>query len=557
MLLKNLNMPKIPFWVFILLALLYLTSVRVDTMDVDASQYAEMSREMAKSRDYLHLFDRGADYLDKPPFLFWVSATSIKAFGANNFGYKLPSILFALLALYAVYRLAKLLYDEETGRIAALILGTCQGMFLMTNDVRCDTILMSWVVMSLWLIKEWEVKGKLYYLLSGACCIAFGMMTKGPIAIMVPVFCFASDWILKREWRNFLRPQYILALMVIGVLLIPMSIGLYQQFDLHPEKLVNGKTHVSGLRFFYWSQSFGRITGESPWNNGAGFDFLMSSMLWAFLPWILLFLSALVKNIVELVKQGFRLTHQQEWLATGGFILSYCSLASSHYQLPHYIFVAFPLAAIMVAKLLNDFFNGRDSKLYGVMKPVQVFVSLVVFAGALAAIAYVFKAGILVMAAWAICFMLWLYIVFSKRVTGKMLWLSASAIIMANVFVTNHFYYNLLRYQLGSQVGRYIKKHNIPADNIIAYAIKDPLNALSFYADRTIPEQGRYLSVFPKVPYILTSDSGIAELGIRGYNFDTLKKGKFFKVSELTPQFLNPSTRDSATGNYYLLRVKK
>src|SRR4051812_32154725 len=105
-------MPKVPFWVFILLALLYFSAVRVDTMDVDASQYAEMSREMAKSGDYIHLYDRGNDYLDKPPFLFWVSATSIKIFGVNNFGYKLPSILFALWALFALYRLVRLLYDE-------------------------------------------------------------------------------------------------------------------------------------------------------------------------------------------------------------------------------------------------------------------------------------------------------------------------------------------------------------------------------------------------------------------------------------------------------------
>ena len=63
-------------------------------MDVDASQYAEISREMAQSGDYLHIYDRGFDYLDKPPFLFWASALSMKVFGINNLGYKFPSILF-------------------------------------------------------------------------------------------------------------------------------------------------------------------------------------------------------------------------------------------------------------------------------------------------------------------------------------------------------------------------------------------------------------------------------------------------------------------------------
>src|SRR4051812_25576630 len=102
-------MPKIPFWIFIVLAVLYFSATRVDIMDIDAAQYAEMSREMLHSGDYLHIYDRGHDYLDKPPLLFWVSATSMKVFGVNNFGYRFPSILFALWALYAVYRLTKLL----------------------------------------------------------------------------------------------------------------------------------------------------------------------------------------------------------------------------------------------------------------------------------------------------------------------------------------------------------------------------------------------------------------------------------------------------------------
>src|SRR5690606_25878586 len=151
-------MPKVPFWMFIVLAVLYISAVRVDIMDIDASQYAEISREMMESGSYLQIFDRGRDYLDKPPFLFWVSALSMKIFGVGNLGFKLPSILFALWALFATYRLARSLYDENTGRMAALMLGVCQGMFLMTNDIRTDTILMSWVITAIWMIREADLK---------------------------------------------------------------------------------------------------------------------------------------------------------------------------------------------------------------------------------------------------------------------------------------------------------------------------------------------------------------------------------------------------------------
>ncbi len=548
-------MPRVPFWVFILLALLYFSAVRVDTMDVDASQYAEMSREMAQSGDYLHLYDRGNDYLDKPPFLFWVSATSMKVFGVNNFGYKLPSILFALWALFALYRLTKLLYDEGTARMAALILGTCQGMFLMTNDVRCDTILMSWVVTAIWAIKECETKRKWQYVLLGTLSIACGMMTKGPIALLVPLFAFGSDWLLKRKWKSIFNPWHLFDFMLIAIFLIPMSIGLYQQFDMHPEKTVNGMQHVSGLRFFFWTQSFGRITGESPWSNGAGFDFLLSNMFWSFLPWIFLFLVALILNIITLAKQKFRLQPQQEWLSTGGFILTYIALGSSHYQLPHYIFVAFPLAAIMVAKLMSDFFNGHYAKLYSIMRPFHMLTSFLLVAGASLFVFYVFPGNTPWAVVWFTLALAWLYLVLQKKLKQKLLWSSAVAIIIVNIIFTNHFYYTLLKYQLGSQAGRYISEKHIAPSGICTYSVDDPLNALPFYAQGFVENVYNVADIKDR-KYVLTGHDGIDTLKLKGFTFDILKQFPRFKVTELTPEFLDPATRNKALVNYYLIKIQ-
>lgn len=546
-------MPKIPTWVFILLAILHISAVRVGVMDIDASQYAEISREMMESDNWLQLFDRGIDYLDKPPFLFWISALGMKIFGVGNLGFKLPSILFALFAIYATYRLARLLYGDATGRMAALIFGTCQGMFLMTNDIRTDTVLMSWVIIAVWLIKEWDVHRKLHHLLPGCAAIAFGMMSKGPIALLVPIFCFGSDWVLKREWKKFFQWQYLLGILAIAVLLIPMSIGLYQQFDMQPNKTVNGLTGVSGLRFFYWSQSFGRITGESPWNNGAGLDFLFSNMLWSFLPWVFLFIPALIIKVAQLFKQKFRLQPGQEWITAGGFILAYLALGSSRYQLPHYIFVVFPLAAIMVAALLKDFFEGKYVQLHKFFKPFQWVVSFLLMIGSLLVVTFVFPGGVLWISLWVVAIAILLFLAFKKGVQPKMFWLSVAAIMLTNFFLTNHFYYNLMDYQLGNQMAEYIQQENIPAQDIVQYRMNDPLNAFHFYAEAVISKESTAIATGK---YVLTQDEGLAALSGQGYEFDMVTKGKCFRVSELKPAFLNPATREESMQDYYFLRIK-
>jgi len=549
-------MPKVPFWVFILIAVIYFTAIRVDTMDIDASQYAEISREMMKSGDYLHIYDRGLDYLDKPPFLFWVSATSMKVFGVNNFGYKLPSVLFGLFALFATYKLAKRLYGEITGRMAALVLATCQGMFLMTNDIRCDTILMCCVITSVWLIYEWLLDKKWVYLLGGSIAIAAGMMTKGPIALMVPVFCFVCDWALKRQWQNFLQPAWLVALLVVAVLLIPMSIGLYQQFDLHPEKLVNGKQHTSGLRFFYWSQSFGRITGESPWKNDVDLSFLLLNMLWSFLPWIFLFIPAIIIKIIQLVRQKFRLHPGQEWLTTGGFLMGYLALGSSAYQLPHYIFVVFPLAAIVTARFLYELIEERKyGVLYRIFKPVYWAISVLVLLITLLLIVYVFPAHPMMIAIWVAAFAIWIYLSVTKKLTGKLFWMPAIAMIIINFFITNQIYFTLLNYQIGSQAGKYIQFNALASKDITLFRVEDPLNCIDFYANDTIHGSDSIKDVNGK-KYIITMDKGLKALQENGVAVDILKQGQSYKVSELTPEFLNPATRKSTIKEYYILKVK-
>jgi 4-amino-4-deoxy-L-arabinose transferase-like glycosyltransferase len=526
-------------------------------MDIDASQYAEISREMALSGDYLHIYDRGKDYLDKPPFLFWVSALSIKTFGATPFAYRLPSVLFAFLAIFSTYRLARLLYNESTGRIAALVLAVCQGFFLWTNDVRTDMILTSCVATALWCIRECEINRRWQFVVGGTAAIACGMMTKGPIALFVPLFAFGADWILARKWKKLFSPWHLLDALIIAILLIPMSIGLYEQFDLHPEKVIDGRTHTSGLKFFFWTQSFGRITGDNEWSNGADPLFLLNSMSWAFLPWILLFVTAIFLNVRQLVRQKLHLLPGQEWVSTGGFIITYLSLCVSKYQLPHYILVAFPLAAIIVGKLLYDFMATEQyPKLRKAFAGIQTGVTALLMFGALLIITYVFPAGPVGITLWMLGAAVWIYSFLRFKRGHRVLWLSAVSMILINFFVTNYFYYPLLHYQVGSTVGRTIRRLKIPTERLLAWRVLDPLDAIHYYADRVVRKSSDIPPPATSGDYLLTMQNELTTLDSLGKPYEIIQQGRFFKVSELTPQFLNPATRDSATKPWAFVRLK-
>ena len=91
-------MNKNTFWL-LLAAILGVQLVGVfciPLMDIDAAQYASISREMLERNSFLQIYDLGKDYLDKPPMLFWLSALSMKIFGISDWAYRLPSFIFLL-----------------------------------------------------------------------------------------------------------------------------------------------------------------------------------------------------------------------------------------------------------------------------------------------------------------------------------------------------------------------------------------------------------------------------------------------------------------------------
>ncbi len=547
----------LPYIIFIVCLLaIYFLGFGIDVMDIDAAQYANMSREMLHSKNPLFLYDVGQPYLDKPPFLIWVSCLSMKIFGANNFAYRLPSFLFAMLALYSTYRLASLFYNRHIALLSAVVLATCQGFFLMLHDVRTDTILMSWVVLAIWQLAAWYKHKKFINFIWGCVAIGFGMLTKGPIALFVPAFALGGQFILRRRFSMFLRWEYLVGILIIAAILLPMSLGLYYQFDAHPELVVNDSKGNSGLRFFYWTQSFGRITGESSWNNHATIFFQLQNMLWSFLPWIIFFILALGRRFKQLWQQKFFLRSGEDGFTISGFVLAYLSLGMSKYQLPHYIYVVFPLAAILTAVCLFDVIHERRlAKTRRVVYLVHSVLFMLLWLALIAllwftlpippAFAAFALAGLLAFAYVAIKYM-------HRR--SNLLVIAVLTSMGLNFFLNSAFYPALLKFQLGSTAGRYIHKAQLPADSTFIFRFRE-FKAVHFYAQQNIYHRDSIVQI-QAGNNLLTTNENLRLLDSAGLRYDTLQQFYGYPVSRLKLSFLLPAKRNSAISRYSLIKIK-
>lgn len=539
--------------IFFCVCVYFVGAFKIPLMEIDAAQYANISRGMLSNHHYLEVTDRGRDYLDKPPMLFWLSALSMRVWGVNEAAYRLPSALFALLAIYSTYQFALLFYQQEIALLSALVIAGCQALLLITHDVRTDTMLMGWVMLSIWQLAKWLLRGQWGSFFVAAFAIAGGMMTKGPIALMVPVFAFLPHFLLQRSFTRLFRWEYLLLLLIVLLLLVPMDIGLYRQFDLHPEKIVNGQTGVSGLRFYYWTQSFGRITGASPWRENGHFLFLAWNMLWSFLPWVIFFGIGLTIEAFRLIKNRFRIPGDQEWISAGGFIVTYCALASSRYQLPQYIFVAFPLAAVITGKFLfklwytDEFLKWR--------KPLDVAHSVLFL------LLFVTLIGLLYrpfpsIGRWPVAGAILCLAILAGLLLGratplpKLLLASMFTIIAINLFLDAAFYPALLNYQTGIAVSRVINQRGLPKDRFFLLKM-DEDNSLDFYTEASF-SQLNALEGVRQGDYILAPERECESANIA--EFTVVYRAESFHVSMLSLRFLNPATRSQVVLPYCVLQ---
>ncbi|TND08406.1 MAG: PMT family glycosyltransferase, 4-amino-4-deoxy-L-arabinose transferase [Bacteroidetes bacterium] len=567
MITESINIRQVLFFIIALVAV-FICGLGVDVMDVDASQYASMSRLMHETGNYLQVQDRDHDYLDKPPLLFWLSSFSFSIFGISNWAYKLPSFLFGLLGIYSTYGLGKLLYNRQTGVLAALILASSTAMFIIHNDIRTDTMLIGAVIFAVWQLLYWvKTKNTLSFVL-GFAAIGVAMLAKGPLGLMLPLLALSCDFAYKRQWRNFFRWQWLIGLLIVAVILLPMCIGLYQQFDLHPEKTVNGKTGVSGLAFYFWTQSFGRLTGDSDWgtkfDNGAGPFFFVHTFLWAFLPWAVPFVFALGKTIVVFFRSRFRAGIMNEAATIGGFVLTFIALSASKYKLPHYIYVTLPLASIITARyLVQDVLPGTKSLVFRSYRLLFHFTAVLLLAAAGLVVFYIFGLAsvpviILYAAGVIVCFFCFFR---AQSPAGKLFYPLLVAVITTYFAGNLHFYPKLMEYQSSNVAGKIIEEKKIPEGSFFAYN-GDIEFSLDFYSRRVmsyVPEGlhglGNLLKTKNEV-WIYTDEAGEKEIREKGFLIGESRKLDHYGVQNLSIPFLNPKTRPEKLRVRYLLQVK-
>ena len=328
---------KLILFLLILLSF-YATLGYYPLFNLDEGAFSEATREMLASRNFVTTYLNGELRFDKPILIYWLQAASASLFGLSEFAMRLPSALAATLWAYAIYRFTKRTFDATTAFWATLFMAGSIQISIIAKAAIADALLNLFIATSMFAYFLYVQTKRKRYLYVTFATIGLGMLTKGPVAILIPVaVSFLSSLRDLRFWlRSVFDPIGITLFLLIAA---PWYIAEY---------LDQGERFIEG---FLLKHNLGRFAGKAMEGHSGSLFYYIPVLLIGLLPFTSIFLKA-----VTSIRNWFD-TPIKRYLALW-FLFVFFFFSFSRTKLPHYVIYGYTPLFILMALSFSKVRSG-------------------------------------------------------------------------------------------------------------------------------------------------------------------------------------------------------
>ncbi len=335
----------------------------VPPMDRDEARFAQASKQMLASGDYVTMRFQDDLRAKKPAGIYWMQSATAALFGSSDIAaYRLPSLLAFLATIWATYRLASQLYRQPRALLAAAVLGTSLLAMAEAHLAKTDSVLMllclaqQMALMRIYLAVQLgrappERSWLFFWAFMGTA-----IMVKGPIAPLLGGVTISALCLWDRSYL-WLRQLHVLrGLLILSALTLPWAI------------LVTLATDGAFLDVAVQGDFLAKVkAGQESHGAPIGTYMLLAGLLiW---PGCIL-LPRAVAQMPTL------LAHAQSRFLIAWIVPFWILIELIPTKLPHYTLPVFPALAVLLVCAVNVPLPGnpRGSKL---LLKIQYFVALI------------------------------------------------------------------------------------------------------------------------------------------------------------------------------------
>ncbi|MDQ9832526.1 ArnT family glycosyltransferase [Acinetobacter soli] len=239
----------------------------------DEGRYADISRHMFESGDWLVPRLDSLPFIHKPPMLHWLSSIAMHIFGVHVWVVRLVPVLAASLLLIGTYLFVRKYLSQKIAELSILMMATNLLFFGSSQYVNHDLLLATGITLSVFCLVDFSLCNRKAMLFLAYFFAASAFLTKGLIGILIPGMILLPWLLYTRQYKRipaFFNP---FALLFLAALTLPW---LYQMQQIYPDF----------LHYFFIDQQFNRFHSNQ-FNNKQSWFFYLVILLVSLLPWLL------------------------------------------------------------------------------------------------------------------------------------------------------------------------------------------------------------------------------------------------------------------------------
>jgi 4-amino-4-deoxy-L-arabinose transferase-like glycosyltransferase len=257
--------------------------------DANEAFYAETPREMLESGDYVNPSFNYEPRFNKPVLSYWIVAGLYHLFGVSVAVQRLAITAGALVMVVAAYLLARAASPQALAPlVAALGLAANPRFFMFARRIMVDVSLAALMTLVLlcFALSERYPHRRRGLLLAMYVFVGLGVLTKGPVAAVLPALVFVAYLAFYGELGRIRAMMIPAGLAIVLAVVAPWYVALYRE---------SGWTHITE---FFIGENLDRFTSlVGPQSRGP--LFYLPVLITDSLPWSLALPAAAVGWIGE------------------------------------------------------------------------------------------------------------------------------------------------------------------------------------------------------------------------------------------------------------------